>query len=160
MIKYKLACKSIYCKKENDFEAWFQNIESYETQKKSGLINCPRCGGCDVIKLLTAPSLNKLSNQDLGNNSEKVSANIPKTNQNFEQKIDIKNITTLLRAIKKEIQKNSTYVGNEFVTQARSMKLGKIEEKPIHGHGSKEEIEGLRDEGIEVVNIPWVADDH
>jgi hypothetical protein len=160
MIKYKLACKSIYCKKENDFEAWFQNIESYETQKKSGLINCPRCGGSDVIKLLTAPSLNKLSNQDLGNNSEKVSANIPKTNQNFEQKIDVKNITTLLRAIKKKIQKNSTYVGNEFVTQARSMKLGKIEEKPIHGHGSKEEIEGLRDEGIEVVNIPWVADDH
>ena len=160
MIKYKLACKSIYCKKENDFEAWFQNIESYETQKKSGLINCPRCGGSDVIKLLTAPSLNKLSNQDLSNNTEKVSANVPKTNQNFEQKIDIKNITTLLRAIKKEIQKNSTYVGNEFVTQARSMKLGKIEEKPIHGHGSKEEIEGLRDEGIEVVNIPWVADDH
>ena len=160
MIKYKLACKSIYCKKENDFEAWFQNIKSYETQKKSGLINCPRCGGSDVIKLLTAPSLNKLSNQDLGNNSENVSANVPKTNQNFEQKIDIKNITTLLRTIKKEIQKNSTYVGNEFVTQARSMKLGKIEEKPIHGHGSKEEIEGLRDEGIEVVNIPWVADDH
>ena len=160
MIKYKLACKSIYCKKENDFEAWFQNIESYETQKKSGLINCPRCGGSDVIKLLTAPSLNKLSNPDLGNNSDKVSANVPKTNQNFEQKIDIKNITTLLRTIKKEIQKNSTYVGNEFVTQARSMKLGKIEEKPIHGHGSKEEIEGLRDEGIEVVNIPWIPDDH
>ena len=160
MIKYKLACKSIYCKKENDFEAWFQNIESYETQKKSGLINCPRCGGSDVIKLLTAPSLNKLSNQDLGNNTEKVRANVPKTNQNFEQKIDIKNITTLLRTIKKEIQKNSTFVGNEFVTQARSMKLGKIEEKPIHGHGSKEEIEGLRDEGIEVVNIPWIADDH
>ena len=129
-------------------------------KKKSGLINCPRCGGSDVIKLLTAPSLNKLSNQDLGNNSENISANVPKTNQNFEQKIDIKNITTLLRTIKKEIQKNSTYVGNEFVTQARSMKLGKIEEKPIHGHGSKEEIEGLRDEGIEVVNIPWIADDH
>ena len=160
MIKYKLACKSIYCKTENDFEAWFQNIESYETQKKSGLINCPRCGGSEVIKLLTAPSLNKLSSQDLGNNSENVSANVPKTNQNFEQKIDIENVTTLLRTIKKEIQKNSTYVGNEFVTQARSMKLGKIEEKPIHGHGSKEEIEGLRDEGIEVVNIPWIADDH
>jgi len=40
------------------------------------------------------------------------------------------------------------------------MKLGKIKEKPIHGHGSKEEIEELRDEGIEVLNIPWVTDDH
>ena len=160
MIKYKLACKSSYCKKENDFEAWFQNIESYETQKKSGLINCPRCGGSDVIKLLTAPSFNKLSNQELGKNIENINANVPKTTKNFEQKIDIKNVTTLLRSIKKEIQKNSTYVGNEFVTQARSMKIGKIEEKPIHGHGSKEEIEQLRDEGIEVLNIPWVADDH
>ena len=160
MIKYQLACRSMYCKKENDFEAWFQNIESYETQKKSGLITCPSCGGSDVVKLLTAPNLNKLSKQDLGKNVDNISANIPKTNQNFEQKIDVKNITTLLRTIKKEIEKNSTYVGNEFVTQARSMKLGKIEEKPIHGHGSKEEIEELRDEGIEVFNIPWVADDH
>ena len=160
MIKYKLSCKSTYCNKENAFEAWFQNIESYETQKKSSLINCPRCGGSDVIKLLTAPSLNKLSNQDLGKNLENINANVPKTTQNFEQQIDVKNVTTLLRTIKKEIQKNSTYVGNEFVTQARSMKLGKIEEKPIHGQGSKEEIEELRDEGIEVLNIPWVADDH
>lgn len=160
MIKYKLACKSIYCKKENEFEAWFQNIESYETQKKSGLINCPRCGGSDVIKLLTAPSLNKSSNSDLDKNLENISANVPKTNQNYEQQIDVKNITTLLRTLKKEIQKNSTYVGNDFVKQARSMKLGKIEEKPIHGHGSKEEIEKLHDEGIDVINIPWVADDH
>jgi len=82
MIKYKLACKSIYCKKENDFEAWFQNIESYETQKKSGLINCPRCGGSDVIKLLTAPSFNKLSNQELGKNIENINANVPKTTKN------------------------------------------------------------------------------
>ena len=86
MIKYRLACKSIYCKKENDFEAWFQNIESYETQKKSGLITCPSCGGSDVVKLLTAPNLNKLSKQDLGKNVDNISANIPKTNQNFEQK--------------------------------------------------------------------------
>ena len=44
MIKYRLACKSMYCKKKNDFEAWFQNIDSYETQKKSGLINCQDVG--------------------------------------------------------------------------------------------------------------------
>ena len=61
MIKYKLRCKSIYCSKENEFEAWFQNIESYEKQKKLGLLSCPTCGGEDVIKLLTTPNLNKLS---------------------------------------------------------------------------------------------------
>ena len=55
--------------------------------------------------MLTAPNLNKLSNQDLGKNVENISANVPKTNQNFEQQIDVKNITTLLRTIKKEIEK-------------------------------------------------------
>ena len=70
------------------------------------------------------------------------------------------NISTLLRTLKKEIQKNSEYVGNEFVSQVRSMKEGKIKEKPIHGKGTNKEIQELRDEGIEVVNIPWISDDH
>ena len=35
-----------------------------------------------------------------------------------------------------------------------------MEERPIHGHGSKKEVEKLREEGIDVVNIPWISDDH
>ena len=61
---------------------------------------------------------------------------------------------------KKEIQKNSTYVGNEFVSQVRSMKEGKTKQKPIHGQGTNKEIQELRDEGIDIVNIPWISDDH
>ena len=40
------------------------------------------------------------------------------------------------------------------------MKKGKIEEKAIHGHGTNKEIKELRDEGIDVINIPWIPDDH
>ena len=40
------------------------------------------------------------------------------------------------------------------------MKEGKIKEKPIYGNGTKKEIEELRDDGINVVNIPWISDDH
>ena len=74
--------------------------------------------------------------------------------------LDSSNISTLLRTLKKEVQKNSTFVGNKFVSQVRSMKEGKIREKPIHGHGTNKEIKELRDEGIDVVNIPWISDDH
>ena len=66
----------------------------------------------------------------------------------------------MLRTLKKEIQKNSTFVGKDFVHQARSMKQGKIKEKPIHGHGTNKEIEELKDEGINVINVPWIPDDH
>ena len=40
------------------------------------------------------------------------------------------------------------------------MKEGKIIEKPIHGHGTHKEIQELRDDGIDVINIPWISDDH
>ena len=80
---------------------------------------------------------------------------------NFEKSyFGNENITTMLRTIKKEIQKKSTFVGDNFVSQARSMKKGKIKETPIHGHGTNKEIQELRDEGIDVVGIPWISDDH
>ena len=73
---------------------------------------------------------------------------------------NIQNITTMLRTLKKEIQKNSTFVGDKFVSKARSMNEGKIKEKAIHGYGTKKEIQELKDEGVEIVDIPWVGDDH
>ena len=159
MIKYKLKCKSDYCAGEKEFDGWFQNIDSYEKQKNQGLINCPVCGGDKVVKLLTTPNLktttnNKLEDVNNINNKAPIESNSLLANDNLKQ------ISTILRTIKKEIQKNSTFVGDEFVSKVRSMKEGKIIEKPIHGHGTHKEIQELRDDGIDVVNVPWISDDH
>ena len=158
MIKYQLKCGSKICSDEKEFDGWFQSIEAYEKQKLQKLINCPICGSDKVEKLLTAPSLktNKNITSDIKDKQFKNSKN----NENFLGNVDSDNISTLLRTLKKEVQKNSTFVGNEFVSQVRSMKEGKIKEKPIHGHGTNKEIKELRDEGIDLVNIPWISDDH
>ncbi len=150
MIKYKLKCRSKICSNVKEFEGWFKNIEAYEIQKQQRLINCPICGSDNVEKLLTTPSLKT--------NNNKISDDKYKQYKNSEFISD--NISTLLRTLKKEVQKKSTFVGNEFVSQVRSMKKGKIKEKAIHGHGTNKEIKELRDEGIEVINIPWISDDH
>ena len=50
--------------------------------------------------------------------------------------------------------------GDDFVDQARSMNEGTIKEKSIYGHGTKDEIEQLKDEGINVINLPWTPEDH
>ena len=158
MIKYKLKCGSKICSDEKEFDGWFQSIEVYEKQKLQRLINCPICGSDKVEKLLTAPSLktNKIKTADIKDEQFKNSKN----NETFLGNLDSDNISTLLRTLKKEVQKNSTFVGNEFVSQVRSMKEGKIKEKPIHGHGTNKEIKELRDEGIDVINIPWISEDH
>ena len=155
MIKYQLKCKSGFCLNEKEFDGWFQSIEAYEKQKLQRLINCPICGSDEIVKSLTTPNL-KI-------NKNKISVDIdknPKNKSKFLANETSENISTLLRTLKKEIQKNSTYVGNEFVSQVRSMKEGKIKEKPIHGQGTNKEIQELRDEGIDVVNIPWISEDH
>ena len=158
MIKYKLNCKSKYCLGGNDFDGWFKSIQAYENQKKQGLINCPICGSDKVVKSLTTPSLKTNKSQTLEDQNK--TYKIPKSGRKFLTTDNLDNIPTLLRTLKKEVQKNSTYVGNKFVSQVRSMKEGKIKEKPIHGHGTNTEIQELRDEGIDVLNIPWISDDH
>ena len=158
MIKYKLKCRSKICSDEKEFDGWFKSIEAYEKQKLQRLINCPICGSDKVEKLLTTPSLktNKNKTSDIKDKQFKNS----KSNDTFLGNVASDNISTLLRTLKKEVQKNSIFVGNEFVSQVRSMKKGKIKEKPIHGHGTNKEIKELRDEGIDVVNIPWISEDH
>ena len=158
MIKYKLNCKSKYCSGENNFDGWFKSIEAYENQKHQGLINCPICGSDKVVKALTTPSLKTNVSQTSQDQNNNFRSSTSKINSITTENLD--NITTLLRTLKKEVQKNSSFVGNKFVSQVRSMKEGKIKEKPIHGHGTNKEIQELRDEGIDVLNIPWISDDH
>tara|TARA_B110001452_G_C14916378_1_gene320390 strand:- start:98 stop:559 length:462 start_codon:yes stop_codon:yes gene_type:complete len=153
MIKYKLKCKSPYCSEQSDFDGWFQNIEAFEKQMNLGLINCPICGSENILKSLTAPSLKKIQNSNKRISIEE----IEKNTFGYEK---FKNITTILRSITKEIKENSTFVGDDFVNQARSMNKGTIEKKSIYGNGTKQEIEELKDEGIDVINIPWTPDDH
>ena len=157
MIKYKLKCESDFCSNQKEFDGWFQNIEAFEKQKNQGLINCPICGSDKIVKLLTTPSF-KVTKKSK-DNKNKINAS-PSVRDNFLSNDNLKNVSAILRTIKKEIQKNSTYVGKEFVSQVRSMKDGKIKDKPIYGHGSSKDIQELRDEGIDVVNIPWISDDH
>ena len=158
MIKYQLKCKTSFCSNEKEFDGWFKSIEAYENQKLQGLINCPICGSDNVVKSLTTPSL-KINKNKTSDNKNKQHKNF-KNNVNFLANENPDNISTLLRTLKKEVQKNSTFVGYEFVSQVRSMKEGKIKEKPIHGQATNKEIQELSDEGIDVVNIPWISDDH
>ena len=158
MIKYQLKCISSFCSNEKEFDGWFQSIEAYENQKLQKLINCPVCGSDKIVKSLTAPSLKINKNKTLDNKNKQQKN--PKNNINFSSNENSDYITTILRTLKKEVQRNSTYVGNEFVSQVRSMKEGKMKEKPIHGQGTSKDIQELRDDGIEIVNIPWISDDH
>ena len=66
----------------------------------------------------------------------------------------------MLRTIKKEIQKKAEFVGDKFVEEARAINLGESKERSIYGNAKSEEIDQLKEEGIEVTTVPWIQDDH
>ena len=58
----------------------------------------------------------------------------------------------------KFIKENSTYVGEDFAYEARSLHYDKKKSKTIYGKATEEEINDLNEEGIEITTIPWITD--
>ena len=159
MIKYSLKCKSSHCLNQNSFDGWFQNIEAFDKQKSRALISCPLCGSDQVTKLLTAPSFRSVKVNAPINQTEKFNQEKQALSTPFIRE-DVKDLSAVLRTIKKEIEKQSEYVGKDFAKEARSIKEGEAKERSIYGHGTKKEIEELKDDGINILNIPWFPEDN
>ncbi len=132
MIVFNLVCKSC----QFEFEGCFDNSKDFENQLKKNIINCPNCNSSSIKKFLMSPNLSKKSN------SKKI----------------IKNKKTVINNIKKYkkiIEKNFDYVGSNFTEEAKKMKYGEIDERPIYGEASLDQTKELLDEEISVVSLPW-----
>ena len=137
MIKYKLACDSC----EISFDSWFAGSNEYEKLKKKKLLICHNCGSKNIRKTIMAPKL--ISSQ----NKSKEQQNIVRHNI----------IKKTIKNYQKFIKDNFKYVGNDFVYEARTIHYDKKEKtKGIYGNATKEDIQELKEEGIETQIIPWL----
>ena len=132
MIVFNLKCKT--CSFE--FEGWFENSKEFQNQRSKNMLHCPSCNSASINKSLMAP-------------------NIPsKSNSKKELKIK-KAIANNIKNYKKIVEKNFEYVGKEFTEEAKKMKYGETEEKPIYGEATIEQTKELVEEEISVVPLPW-----
>ena len=60
------------------------------------------------------------------------------------------------RGVQNHIEKNFDHVGPKFAEEARKMHYGEAAKRSIYGEATKTEAKELRDEGIEVNQIPWL----
>ena len=58
------------------------------------------------------------------------------------------------------IEKNFEYVGKDFSKKVREIFYDKKNKKTIYGITSPDEREELKEEGIDLVSIPWVDKDN
>ena len=155
MIKYSLKCVENSCIKKDPFDSWFQNSTSYKKQIEAGYISCPYCGSLNIRKNLMSPALKINKNIKPSMDSKKL--NHSATFQNTNKKIDM---MVVLRNLKKEIQKNAEFVGDNFVKEAKAIHEGKSKERAIYGEADPKDLEELKSNNIDFVNVPWVRDDN
>ena len=129
---------NLQCKKCNfDFEGWFIDSKEFNSQKKRKMILCPNCNSDKVNKSLMTPNVSKKSN----------------TKTNKRKKTMISDI----KKYKKIIEKNFDYVGDNFTEEAKKIKEGEIEERPIYGEANLEQTKELIDEEIPFSPLPWTS---
>tara|TARA_B100000575_G_scaffold168737_1_gene135021 strand:- start:11074 stop:11487 length:414 start_codon:yes stop_codon:yes gene_type:complete len=131
MIIFDLNCLDCNYK----FEGWFDSTNDYSKQKKKNYIKCPSCESNNINKALMAPNLNKKSNSKNIKSKRSVSSSITK--------------------LKKIIEKNYDYVGDNFTDEAIKMKYGETKERSIYGEATVEQTQKLTEEEIDIVPLPF-----
>ena len=135
MIKYLLKCEH-----KHEFESWFSDSKEFEKLKKDNLVECIFCQSRKVEKSIMSPNV-------VG--KEKV------LEKNFDNK-NIKKIKKDLLKIRKFVEKNFEFVGDNFPREVREIYYDNKKNKNIYGTTTPEERLELEEEGIDLARIPWV----
>ncbi len=140
MIKFALSCEI-----DHGFDGWFSSSEDYEKQLKRGLVTCPQCNSPKVSKTLMAPSVSTSRKKE----------SMAATSVNETQRA----MLAEMKQLRDKVVKNSEDVGEKFPEEARKIHYGETEARAIYGEASRDDVESLLDEGVEIVPLPSVPDD-
>ena len=135
MIKYNLKCKN-----KHEFESWFSDSKEFEKLKSKNMIECIFCKTKSVKKSIMSPKIVSKKQRE----KENISLH------------EIRKIKKNLQKMRKFVEKNFEYVGDNFPHEVRSIYYDKRKNKNIYGNVTEEETKELSEEGIELTTIPWI----
>ena len=141
MIKYNLKCHN-----NHEFESWFSNSSEFDNLKKKKLLECIFCTSKKINKSIMAPMVSgtRENNQEYPKNFDKI----------------IRNEKNKLLELRKYVEKNFEFVGDDFTRKVREVFYDKKSKKTIYGTTTAEERKELEEEGIDLFSIPWVNKDN
>ena len=140
MIKYNLKCE-----KNHEFESWFSNSEEFDKLNTKGMLECIYCSSKKITKSIMAPMI---SSSKKNNNQIDIIEN------------EFKKEKSKLLQLRKYIENNFDYVGDDFSRKVREVYYDKKSNKAIYGKTTPEEREELSEEGIDLFSIPWIDKDN
>ena len=140
MIKYNLKCNN-----NHEFESWFSDSREFDKLKKKKLLECIFCNSKKINKSIMSPMISGV---------KKIDQNIDILQKN------LKNEKNKLLQLRKFVENNFEYVGENFSKKVREIYYDKRSKKTIYGTATSEERNELEEEGIDLVAVPWVSKDN
>jgi len=140
MIVFDLGCDN-----DHRFEGWFSSSEDFERQQREHLLNCPMCGSQAINRLVTAARVN----------TGRTEVPVPTSREQGAAAAQYANFDAarMLKLIS-HIVENTEDVGRAFPEEARKIHYKESPERQIRGTASSQEVDALRDEGIDVIPLP------
>jgi len=169
VIHYTLVCDG-----DHDFEGWFRSSDDFETQAARGLLACPVCGSTKVARALMAPAVRseRASPPAAGEAAgpapaaappapaETVPAPIAMAMANAAMADPrAAAMVAMLRQLRQHVEATAENVGKRFPEEARKIHFGETEARGIYGEASREEVEALLEEGVDVHPLPLLPED-
>ncbi len=155
MIHYQLRCSQAH-----GFDGWFKDSSTFEQQARTGLIECPECGGTQIERALMAPAVAKRESLPVPVPSASPTPQAEILPPGAPEKMAAGRLPAqmlaVLQKMRAEVEKTCEYVGPAFADEARKMHRGESDHRPIYGETTPEQAERLADDGISVAKIPWV----
>lgn len=141
----------LLCSKGHRFEGWFNSADDFASQKKRGLVACPRCSTTAIERVPSATRAN------LGAQPPKPApaptANMLKTPE-MDGKDPFAIAQMLYSKMLDEILTKTEDVGTQFAAEARKIHYEEAPARAIRGQATQEEHDALVDEGIPVARFP------
>ena len=141
MIKYNLSCKN-----NHSFESWFSDSKEFDRLKRKNLIECIFCQSKKVDKSIMAPGVLNTKTHNIKKYSNELN--------------ELKKFKKDLQNIRKFVENNFEYVEKNFAKKVREVYYDKKSKKNIYGSTTVSEREELKEEGIDLLSIPWIEKDN
>ncbi len=146
MIRYALKCD-----RGHAFESWFKSAEAFDVLRAAGHLNCAECNSPDVHKAIMAPRV-----ATARTDTAPAPAASPATEADIARDAKAAAFKAALTQMRKHVEKNATYVGGNFVREARAMHLGDAPERAIYGEAKPAEARALIEDGVPLMPLPFL----
>lgn len=155
MIQYALKCKE-----GHSFDSWFQSASAYDKLAKAGMVSCVVCGSTDVEKAIMTPRVrparSAVSSATSPDQQETQASPVPAPAASSALGAPASELEKAVTELRKQVEENSDYVGDQFAAEARAMHVGDAPTRAIYGEAKLEDAKELIEDGVPVTPLPFL----